>query len=83
MQNVALNIKDEINLASASSDGYFREFKIPDNILGKDYEVTINNNYVYASTNKGGFSYKVLEAEGQIKKGSNNITKQNGKVYLN
>jgi len=83
LQNTALEIKEEINLASESSDGYFREFETPKNILGKDYEVEIIEDLVYVSMENVGFSYRIQEVNGIIQKGENNITKRNGEVYLN
>jgi len=35
-QNIVLDIQYEVNLATESSEGYYREFKIPENLLGKD-----------------------------------------------
>ncbi|PIN92224.1 hypothetical protein COU55_02105 [Candidatus Pacearchaeota archaeon CG10_big_fil_rev_8_21_14_0_10_31_59] len=83
LQNIVLNVKEEIELATRSSDGYFREFKIQGNILGKDYEINNTESFVYASIGKKGISYEILDVTGNIKKGSNNITKQNGRVYVN
>ena len=83
LQNVVLNIKEEINMAAESSDGYFREFKTPQNILGKDYEIIIESTFIYATMEKEGFSYKIHEVNGNITKGENNITKENGTIYLN
>lgn len=82
-QSVALGIKEEIKIAAGSSEGYFREFKTPLNILGRDYSINITNNFIYVSTENTGFSYKIPEVNGEIKKGVNNISKQNGTVYLN
>jgi len=88
-QNIALSIQDEISLASESSDGYYREFKIPDNIIGKEYNVSIvqtgtesGSVYVQSGT-KIGISYRVLPVFGNIQKGLNTIRNQNGVVYLN
>jgi len=83
LQSIALDVKDEINLAAESSEGYFREFQVPRNILGNNYEINITNNFVYVLTEKYGFAYQAFEVNGLIKKGTNNITKQNGIVYLN
>lgn len=83
IQNAALDVQDEINLAAESSDGYLREFKIPENILGKDYSITIIDNNVYANTSNFGVSYNVFEVQGILKKGVNTIRKENETVYLN
>lgn len=83
LQNIALDVKDEINLAAESSEGYFREFKIPLNILGKEYNITLVNNFVYVEMETIGFAYKIFNIEGEIIKGVNNITKKDGTVYIN
>ena len=45
-RTVALNVQSEINLAAESSEGYYREFQIPENILGKNYDLNISDNYI-------------------------------------
>ena len=83
IQNIALDVQDEINLAAQSSEGYYREFTIPENILGRDYNIMIIDDRVYANTSDFGVSYSVFEVQGNLQKGINNITKQNGIVSLN
>ena len=61
LQNTALSLRDEINLAAESSEGYFREFTLPENILGREYEINITDRFVYITTEKHGFSYKTFE----------------------
>lgn len=83
LQNIALSVKEEINLAAGSSEGYYREFKTPENILGKDYEITIVGSFIYTSMDNLGFAYKISDVNGSIQKGTNIIRKENGTVYLN
>ncbi len=83
LQNVALGVRDEINLAAESSEGYFREFATPSSIFGREYEIEITNSLIYASMNGIGFSYRIYTVNGEIEKGENNISKENGQVYLN
>ncbi|MBU0894692.1 MAG: hypothetical protein KKF48_00310 [Nanoarchaeota archaeon] len=83
LQNIALSVRDEISLASESSEGYFRVFKIPQNVLGKEYEVGIIEDFVNVSMGNMIFFYKIPEVNGSIQKGQNNITKQNGTVFIN
>lgn len=83
LQNTALDVQDEINLAAESSDGYIREFKVPDEILGKDYEINLTSGRVQASLDGYYVSYKVFSVTGNIQKGNNLIKKENGVVYLN
>lgn len=82
-QNIALSVQDELNLAEKASDGYYREFKISEYISGFSYELKLADNRVYVSTDKIGLSYPIIPINGDIKKGTNIIRKQNGTVYLN
>lgn len=86
-QNIALNIQNEISLAAESSEGYYREFKVPNNILGKEYEVSIVDNRIYIKLGeKIGISYKVFELSNlseSLVQGVNIIEKKGGEVHLN
>lgn len=82
-QNLALNVQDEISIASEASDGYSRSFSIPNNILGKDYVINISDTLISVKLNEFQIAYKIPEVNGQIRKGSNFIRKQNGSIYLN
>ena len=82
-QNIALDVQDEINLAAESSEGYYREFSVPENVLGKDYEINITENFVYVKMGKISVSYKIANITGNIQKGVNIIEKQNGEILLN
>jgi len=82
-QNVALDVQYEINLASDSSEGYSREFQIPQNILGKDYQINVSENRIYVSMENFGVSYKVSTINGSVQKGANVIRKENGTVFIN
>lgn len=85
VSETALSIQQEIELASESGEGYFREFKIPEEIGNQDYNVTIIEDMVYVRTvdEKYAVALPVLKINGQVVKGSNFITKQNGEIYLN
>ncbi len=82
-QSIGTDVRDEISLAVGSSEGYYREFYVPQNIIGYEYEINITEKRIYISAEKIRVSYKIPEISGQIKKGVNNITKQNGTVSLN
>jgi len=83
IENIALSVQDEISLAVKSTDGYYREFSIPEKIGSQDYSINITGSRIYIETEKNAVSYLVKEAEGSIKKGLNLIKKENGRVYLN
>lgn len=82
-QDLALSVQNEISLASESSEGYYREFFVPDTILGKNYEIEILEDRVYVHGDKIGISYKLFPVQGDIQKGINSIKKENGTIYLN
>lgn len=83
IENIALSVQDEISLAVKSTDGYSREFNIPEKIGSQDYNINITGSRIYIETEKNAVSYPVKDAEGNIKKGLNLIKKENGQVYLN
>ena len=82
-QNVALSVQNEINVASLASEGYSRDFIIDQEIMGKDYNITIADNIISVSTDRVGLAYSIVKVVGTIKKGINTIKKQNGQVFLN
>ncbi|MFH1451577.1 MAG: hypothetical protein ABIF88_00180 [archaeon] len=82
-RDLALMVRDEISLAHESSEGYSREFYVPPNIVGADYEISINESWVYVSSSRIGISYSVLNVTGNVQKGTNFIRKQGGEVLLN
>jgi hypothetical protein len=84
-KHTALAIQDEINLASQLTDGYSREFIIPDKISNEEYNATITESMIYlqSSNKRYALALPVPKINGQIVKGSNIIKKQNGELYLN
>ncbi|MFH1500836.1 MAG: hypothetical protein ABIE22_02720 [archaeon] len=83
MTDIALSLKDEVSLATESTDGYYREFYIVQNIKGKEYQLNITDGSVYIRTNTNSMSIAVQNVVGDAKKGVNVIRKQDGVVYLN
>ena len=85
VKDTALAVQDEINLAIGASDGYKRDFLVPDKILNKDYSISIVAGLVYVKTDDDKFaiSLPVGEVIGNIIKGSNFILKDKGQIYLN
>ena len=82
---VALQIQQEIYLASQSTDGYYRQFTIPQTIKGSGYSVSLVSGGVYIHTFDGAhaLSLPVLNVSGDVQLGSNTIRRTNGIVYLN
>lgn len=85
LKEIALTVQNEINLASKSTDGYKRFFKIPETAGTKDYEIQLDSGVVYIKTTdeKFALTLPVKEVTGQINKTQNKIEKINGIVYLN
>ncbi len=82
-EHIALSVQNEIALATGASNGYYREFEVPNNILGKQYEIQLVGKSVFISGDDLGISYSVFDVTGDVQKGLNVIRKENGVVYLN
>ena len=85
IKDVVKTVQEEITLASQSTDGYYRNFKIPEKIINDEYDITIVNGLVYARTadQRHAVAVFILNVTGEINKTLNTITKQEGVVYLN
>jgi len=85
VEDIATNVQDEINLALKSSDGYMRQFKIPNDIYGQDYKINITDGMVYvrSSDYKHAIALPVPMVIGDVKIGDNIIKRENGMIYLN
>ena len=82
---LALDIQNEINIAAESTDGYAREFDIPNTIAGKEYSISLYDGYVYLNTSDGknAMALPTFNATGQLKKGANLIRKINSTIFVN
>jgi len=85
MNEICHSISDEINLASASASGYERNFQIPADILGLQYNLTLDNNtlFLISEDGKHAVAYSVKTVQGTLNKGSNIIENRNGTILLN
>ncbi len=85
LKDVALKIQNEISITSNVGDGYSRQFKLPDKINNKAYNISIVNNtlVVWTNTTNITFATRILNITGYLKKESNTITKTNGVTYIN
>lgn len=85
IKQIAIIIQDEVNLASQSIDGYEREFRIPKDLSGTEYEIGIVDSLVFVKTSdeKHALTLPVLISTANITKGINIISKNNGEVKLN
>lgn len=83
LQSVLLDVQDELSIAAGSSNGYYRQFSIPQSILGADYNINKTGTYLYGDVNDYHLNYRVPETNGTLKKGANIIRKENGTVFIN
>jgi hypothetical protein len=85
MEEILLNVKNEIQIASESVNGYSREFSIPTKIGPYNYEIIINDGLLYAETEgkEYGMAISVQDVSGEIFSGKNLIQKREGEVFLN
>jgi hypothetical protein len=85
VNELALSVQDEIDLASSSITGYERSFEIPQQIINLNYNITLTEGVVYIITedNKIALSHSIQNVTGQIQKGTNTIKKNETGVFLN
>lgn len=43
LEDLGLFVQNELRLATTAEDGYYREFEIPETLLGKEYKINITN----------------------------------------
>ncbi len=84
VQEIALTVQNEINIAAEATDGYQRQFKVPQTILNLDYSITLDSGVVYINTadNRHAMALPIQNVTGNIQKGTNIIQKQDGIVSL-
>ena len=85
INELALNIQNEIKVASGANDGYIRTFTIPNKIIGLDYDITITEGLIYIKTadDRHALAVPVQEVTGNIQIGDNSIRKSGTIIYLN
>lgn len=85
VKNIALTAQDEISLAVEASDGYSRQFELPEKVANRDYDINIIESLIYLNTTDGEYALALptVNVSGNLKTGSNTIRKQNGEVLLN
>lgn len=85
INEIAITVQDEISLATESVDGYSRNFRIPFDLNGLDYDISITDGYVYIKTDnvKDTIALPVFNVTGIILKGDNYIKREGGVVFMN
>jgi uncharacterized protein (UPF0333 family) len=86
LQDFTDSTRNEILVASQVEDGYYREFTLPQKI-GDKYEYTIYINQttdqLLINTTNHQENTEIPHVNGTIQKGTNIITKEERKIYLN
>ena len=84
-EEIAKTIQEEINLADGSTDGYSRQFIIPETINGLNYNASIVAGSIYIRTTDGkhAIALPVGNVSGDVVLGVNSITKFNNSIRLN
>jgi len=85
VSEIAKSVQDEINLASESKDGYYREFMVPNHVLNVDYDLEIIDGYISVKTDdeKHAIALPLGDVIGEIQRGINEIRNVDGKVCIN
>jgi hypothetical protein len=85
IQEIALQVQNELNIAQDSTNGYQRTFILPNTLINKEYDITLVNNLVYLNTPDGkhALALPVPIVTGTIMKGNNIIKKLNETIFLN
>ena len=83
IDNLATTTSQEFMLAAAASEGYQRNFNIPQTMYGRNYTIATNDNFLMIQLGKEAASYPIPQINGTIKKGANILRKANGQIYLN
>jgi len=85
LKAIASDAQSEINLALEASDGYSRDFEIPEKVGNTDYDIQIVDEMVYVNTTDSlhALSLPVPNVTGDLQKGKNTIRKENGEIILN
>jgi hypothetical protein len=85
VKDIASQIQEEISIAAAASDGYRREFALPETIFGRNYTANLTENMACVATSDRRFALCLPAdyASGQPRKGINTISKIQGSIQLN
>lgn len=85
IEETANQIKQEIDFAFESTDGYQRSFTIPERVNNKEIDVSIIEGAVYLKTldDKYAVAIPTHNVTGDLAIGLNTIRKQGGIIYLN
>ena len=76
-------LHNEFILASEAKPGYVRNFQVPYDLEGFNYEAHIQSNVLILNYTDGEIYFNIPETKGQIVKGENVIKNVNNSICLN
>jgi hypothetical protein len=82
-EDLVNKVQQEVQLAHQVNEGYYRIFKLPEKLGGKDYTIDITNNVVTVTIEGSDYWRYLQPVQGEIQKGSNIIEKKEDGVYIN
>ena len=82
-KDLALSIQKELILAATVEDGYVRTFKLPDQVESINYSIQMQNSTLAVQTKNSYYLVGIPNSIGNLTKGTNQIKKINGILYIN
>jgi hypothetical protein len=76
-------IQGELFLALQVEDGYARSFEVPSAIGNRDFTITSSNKTITLTNDRSTYSFRIPGIEGNVTKGMNNLTREDGLVRVN
>lgn len=83
VKDVALKLQKELLIASVVEDGYVRIFQIPDTVDRINYSLTTLNSTITVQSENSLYIVSIPRAVGNVTKGTNEINKTGGVIYIN
>lgn len=82
-EDILAKVEKEISIAARVSDGYMRDFMLPQKLGNNELNILIAGDEVIIRTDKRDFWRQIPHVEGSINTGKNTINRTNGTLYLN
>jgi len=83
VKDLALKVQKELFIAASVEDGFTRVFEIPDKLENINYSLTMKNSTVTAISKNSIYVVSIPQANGNLSKGTNKISKKDGIIYIN
>lgn len=83
IEDIALMVKNEIDLSVQVLPGYKRSFTLPQDLDGIEYDIRIVQQSLIVSSGNKEIVYKIPKVDGAILKGTNVLENEHGTIKLN